>query len=183
MKSVIAVVFLALGVSACATPAEVNNMVSHPDGKFLRQAPTPLHDNTQVTEVTGGKETNPMWTSQVSNPDFKQALEKSLKAYGLLPYADKSPRFKIHAELLDLDQPILGLDLTVHSKVRYKVLEHQTQDTWFDEQIHASYTATFSHSPLAIKRLRLANEGSIRENIRLFLDKLLSSTDKLAQKQ
>ena len=76
MKSVIAVVFLALGVSACATPAEVNNMVSHPDGKFLRMDPTPLHDNTQVIEVTGGKETNPMWTSQVSNPDFKQALEK-----------------------------------------------------------------------------------------------------------
>ncbi len=40
------------------------------------------------------------------------------------------------------------------------------------ETIIASYTAGFSDSVVAVKRLRLANEGSARENIHEFLKAL-----------
>jgi hypothetical protein len=42
----------------------------------------------------------------------------------------------------------------------------------FDETIIAPHTATFSDSAIAIKRLRLANEGAGNKNIEAFLEKL-----------
>ncbi len=40
------------------------------------------------------------------------------------------------------------------------------------ETIEASYTAGFSDSAIAVKRLRLANEGSVRTNIHELLKAL-----------
>ena len=51
--------------------------------------------------------------------------------------------------------------------------ELETKDVTFDQKISASYTATFGDAAYGPTRLKLANEGSIRENIRQFIEKLL----------
>ena len=46
-------------------------------------APPTLSRAIAVQTVGGGRETNPMWTSQVGNAEFQDALTKSLQARGM----------------------------------------------------------------------------------------------------
>ena len=41
-----------------------------------------------------------------------------------------------------------------------------------NEDLNAEFTATVSDASAGIKRLRMANEGSIKENIKQLIDKL-----------
>ena len=121
-----------------------------------------------VQSVGGGQATNPLWTSQISSGAFKTSLENALKARG---YLDTGGPQQLTATLLDLKQPFAGTDLTVTSKIRYQ-LTGQNGEVLFDQTISASYTAAFGDSLLAVERLRLANEGSARTNVRMFIEAL-----------
>lgn len=167
------IVLVAIVVSGCASPALVDNMTAPRNPRLENAQSSPFLKNMRVESIYGGSETNPLWTSQVSSPAFEGALRNSLQANGLMIKSIPDPRFEVIATLSKLDQPFIGLDMTVTSDVHYEVIESKTRKSWFDEKIQAAYTATFGDAPMAIKRLRLANEGSIRENIRIFIDKIL----------
>ncbi len=153
------------GLAACATPSNPANMTL-PATTGVTASPGDLgyRSVTSVT-VSGGQGTNPLWTSQVSNADFKTALEASLTAAGYM--GTEGRPLRVSASLIDLKQPLVGLDLTVTSRVRYTVT--RDSQTVFDETVAATGTATMGQSFMATERLRIANEASIRENIRAFL--------------
>lgn len=156
-------------VSACASPAEMQSMVVVRQPAQAVAPGSPFRNALTVARVQGGEETNPLWTSQVDNASFLGALRESLERNDLLAAAPASARFDLFAVLGSLDQPLFGLDLSVNSNVNYRVVERTTGSIWFSDTVVGSYTATFGDSPLAIQRLRLANEGSIRENIKKFI--------------
>ena len=133
---------------------------------------SPFKNALAIARTEGGEETNPLWTSEVGNASFSGALRTSLEQNDLLAANQTSSRFDLFAVLASMTQPLFGLDLRVESSVIYRVIEKKTQMTWFDDAVHASYTATFGDSPLAVQRLRLANEGSIRENVKEFIRRL-----------
>ncbi|MCW3475081.1 hypothetical protein [Limobrevibacterium gyesilva] len=170
---------LALGglalLAACATPAEPGRMTLTPaqDAKpFAPQLATAMC----VRDVTGGSTTNPLWVSQVGNDEFKEALQSTLRNYGVL--ADANPcRYPIDVNLLGLSQPIMGFDAEVTSHVNYKVMNPANEPLLL-ETISASYTANFSEHPIGVVRLKRANEGSIRENITKFLQRLRETPPK-----
>jgi len=59
----------ALALSACASPAKVENMVA--SATVGAQAPnSDLVEAACVTKVTGGEETNPLWTSESPTQKF-----------------------------------------------------------------------------------------------------------------
>ena len=71
-----------MGVAACATPSNPAMMtLSATPGLTASAGDLGYRSVTNVT-VSGGQSTNPLWTSQVSNADFKTALEGSLAAAG-----------------------------------------------------------------------------------------------------
>ena len=49
----------------------------------ITQTNPALKNSVGVAEVTGGRETNAMWTSQVSSDAFKRAIEQSLENAGM----------------------------------------------------------------------------------------------------
>ncbi len=154
-------------LAACATPAEPTNMVvTLPQASF----PPAFAGAMCVRSVTGGEETNPLWVSKVSDTDFRAALARSMAAAGLIG-ADAGCRFPVDVNLLGLAQPAFGINLEVTSHVNYKVFGPAGQPVLL-ETVTAAYTAGFSDSPIAIIRLRLANEGAIRASITRFLEKL-----------
>jgi uncharacterized lipoprotein YajG len=161
----------AIWLSACATAAKVDSMIGTPTVQM--PAMSPLKGSVQVTNVSGGRDTNPLWTSQVGNGDFQQALEKSLSAQGILASGDA--KYRLEAALVELKQPLLGLDMKVTSTVRYRVTEVSTGRMAFDQTITADYTATVGDAFVAVERLRLANEGSIKTNLSKFLDQLIGN--------
>jgi hypothetical protein len=129
-----------------------------------------------VTKVTGGEETNPLWTSEVDDASFRAALEGTLRNNHLAAASAGRCRYDIEANMLGLAQPIGGFGLTVTSHVNYTVLERGSGAAYFLTTVTAPYTAEFSDAFAAVKRLRLANEGSIRSNIQQFIDEFLAHT-------
>ncbi|HCU06907.1 MAG TPA: hypothetical protein DIC42_04935 [Holosporales bacterium] len=159
-----------LYLSGCASPAEYKNMVYMAPQCVKAEPSSKLHHAIFLNPVQGGKDTNPLWTSQVSAEDFQKALEISLQESGYLS-KDKS-MYVLTANLKNLKQPFFGFDMTVTSSVNYGVDDVKKDKKILNEDLNAEFTATVSDAFVGIARLRLANEGSIKENIRMLIEKL-----------
>lgn len=154
-----------MGLAACASPSRPE-MMALPTTAGLTAAPGDVgYHSVTTVNVSGGTETNPLWTAQVSNEDFKTALESSLAAAGYI--GTEGRPLVVTASLIDLKQPLAGLDLSVTSQVRYSVTRDGT--VIFDQTVAATGVGTMSDAFAAVERLRIANEKSIQENIKEFL--------------
>jgi len=160
-------------LSGCASPARVDQMVTSGQ-PAQRVAPTALRGNVALNDVTGGKETNPMWVSNVGSSEFSQALEGSLRTVGLLAPNRQAGRFTLTAHLQSLEQPMFGLDMTVTASVNYVVVERATGKEVFQRTIAPPYTAKWGDAFVGVERLKLANEGAIRTNISQLIDELFN---------
>lgn len=175
MRNILGLVFLGVValLSGCATPARVENMVVS-GTPSQRIAETQLRNNIAIRDVTGGKETNPMWKSNVGTNEFSQALEGSLRSVGLLAANRQAGSHELTVHLQDVDQPLFGIDMTVTTKVNYMLSERATNKEIFNRTVAVPYTATFSDAALGVERLKLANEGAIRSNITKLIEELMS---------
>ncbi|WP_417827951.1 hypothetical protein [Thalassospira sp.] len=171
IKKAAAILGLAL-LSACASPAEFQNMVVTDSIDTVATQKSAFKDSIVVKSVDGGEETNPLWTSEISSQAFEKALIASLENAQLLSKLDENAPYQLRVTLLDVDQPLFGLNLTVKTRVRYEIMEKDSGKTVFDDEIPATHTATFGDSPFAIQRLRLANEGSAKNNIATFIERV-----------
>ena len=170
MKKILAILSVAV-LAGCATPAAVEQMaVSLP----VTQTNPALKNSVAVAEVTGGRETNPMWTSQVSSDAFRNALEQSLQNAGMFNKIVAGSKYQLTADLTRLDQPMMGFDMTVSSTVRYSLIETQTRKEVYARVIQISYTAKMSDAFIGSQRLKLANEGSVKANIESFVNDLIA---------
>jgi hypothetical protein len=155
------------GLIGCASGAKVENMAV--TEKMTTSYPEEIQQNIGVENVIGGQDTNPLWTSEISNDDFKQALKQSLNAQGLLA---EDAQYEMEVQLVNVDQPIFGLNFTVTTEIRYILRNKQDQSIVMDEKITAPFTAGVGDAFVAVQRLRLANEGSAKQNIQSLLEKL-----------
>ena len=145
--------------------ADVSNTTIVADGN-------PLKSNVTVGSIAGGRDTDPLWKSDVSNADFRQALTLSLQQHAMLSDAGG---LTLKATLMALDQPSFGISMTVTSTVNYEITDAAGTKV-FEERVVTPYTAEFSDSALGVERLRLANEGSVRANIRAFIERVVAAS-------
>ncbi|MFA6265213.1 MAG: hypothetical protein WC670_05800 [Pseudolabrys sp.] len=148
---------LAASVAACATSQGMSV------GAVGNSLPKYRHA-VEVRSVTGGAMMNVLTQPGVSNGPLKEALETSLRANGYL--ASGRARYFIDAEIKNLDQPIIGLELDVSAVVTYKVSGAGTSASY---PVRSEGKATLADSPIAADRLRIANERAMQDNIRQFL--------------
>ncbi|VVO93118.1 hypothetical protein PS850_02458 [Pseudomonas fluorescens] len=156
--------------TGCASPAQISGMLVTADQATANTYDSQLRNNVRLSEVNGGDTTNPLWTSEIDAPDFGAALKQSLANANLL--GDELAPYALRANLLRVDQPIFGLDFEVTSEVEYTLMESSTNKVVLREIIRTPFTAGVGDSFIAIKRLRLANEGSARVNIIAMLKRL-----------
>ncbi|WP_426141395.1 hypothetical protein [Pseudomonas sp. DWP3-1-2] len=169
LRLLLASAFIAL-CTGCASPAQIAGMSVATDQAKANTYDAKLRNNVQLSEVNGGDKTNPMWTSEIDGPDFGAALKQSLANADLL--GDQSAPYALRANLLRVDQPIIGLAFEVTSEVEYTLIESSTNKVILREIIRTPFTAGMGDSVIGIKRLRLANEGSARVNIIALLKRL-----------
>lgn len=162
----IAVVALVAVVAGCASGAKPVAMV--PTETTAVAADNTYRERVKIISVTGGEETQPLWLSEISSADFRSALETAIS---LAKFENPSGDFSLQVELLEIDQPLLGISMTVGSTVRYTVTD-VSQATVFSETVQASHTTAFTEAFIGVERLRLAKEGSARANIREFIKRL-----------
>ncbi len=165
----------------CAKPAEVQKMVYQRSQPVLMSIDSPIRETIVIENVVGGQGTK--WRSKVGNSEFREALRRSLDHEGALASDPRDAKYVLNATLVELDQPFTGINPTVSSIVKYQLIDLKSGKPIFDEVIVSSYTTKFSDDYWSSsKRLKLANEGSIRENISAFIKKLGTlATEKLGK--
>jgi hypothetical protein len=164
-----------LALVGCATNATVSGMTVKTFDKTI----TPhqkFKSGISIQAVKGGKETNPLWTSKISNENFNAALSNSLKVAGFNIADQKSSRYILVATFKDVSEPLFGFSFDVSTTINYVLVDQSTKRILFDSDIKSKYTAKFGDALYAVKRLRLANEGSARQNISQFIE-TMSKTD------
>jgi hypothetical protein len=169
--SSIIVAGLLLFLAGCASKATVHGMTVSPAEVSTSPVSPALEQAVGIGVVTGGEETNPMWTSEVGNAEFREALINSLKVERIYS-DDPGSRLVLDAHLIDVNQPLIGFDTTVTSTVKYVLSERGSPDALAEELVIAKYTAEMSDAWYGVERLKLANEGSIRNNIAQFIRRL-----------
>ena len=165
----IALAALTALLAGCASGARSTAMVP--------QIPALVHQNTDSVSVSviGGKKTDPLWASQVSNEDFQNALTQAITNSKLfstvLPMG--SGKYVLEIRLLKLKQPLLGFDMMVVATTDWALYSGAPNSNaiWSDT-ISRDYTATVGDALMGVERLRLANEGAIRETIKAGLQEL-----------
>lgn len=151
---------LAAGLAACATQGAMTV-------DDVRGGGNPKYRNAMaVRSVGGGAPMDALTRPGVPNEPFKAALESSLEARGYL--AKGAPRIYVDAEIQNLQQPLMGIDMDATATVTYKV-SGAASGTY---PITTTATAKFSDSPIGADRLRIANERAMQQNIRQFLQSL-----------
>jgi hypothetical protein len=166
LKELAAVLSVALLVG-CASPATQQSMSISAQDMVATVNPG-LKGQLVVRSVTGG-----MWMSKVDTQSFKGALDKSIAVAGYKANDAAAGKYRVDANLQDLDQPLMGFTFDVVSKVLYTV-SGQTKQEQF--AVTATGSASTSDAFVGMERMRIANERSIKENIKLFLQKLGEST-------
>ena len=174
MKRIL-IISTAFILMSCATASLPATMAAEVSPNTLITAESKLSQAVTVGSVEGGKKTNPLWTSQVSSENFAEALRQSLATHAML--ASDSGDYVLTAELQKLKQPLAGIDMSVTSSVNYKLTKISTGQVVMNETIEERYTAKFGDSLVAVKRLQLANEGSIKSNITKLIEKMISTVD------
>jgi hypothetical protein len=170
----VALIVMAGLVAGCATPARIEQMkVDAPLAARVAASNSALKEKVALKDVTGGRETNPMWVSSVGSAEFERALEQSLQEVGLLALNRQASPFHLTAHLLKLDQPLMGASMTVTATVQYSLVERTTGKEVFSRTLSTPYTAAWNASFLGAERLKLANEGAIRENIKQLIETLI----------
>jgi hypothetical protein len=165
-----------LALAACAEGARTGQMILTPAATPEAAVRPELKEAFWVGAVSGGGETNPMWMSNVSAAEFAEALRLSLIAHQMLSPVQERARYHLDASLKQVDRPFVGFDLTVTTTVDYAVRDSAKGEPRYSKTVVAPYTATVSDAFLAVKRLQLANEGSVKENIRRFIEAVTTET-------
>ena len=70
----LALLVLALGLSACASGAKPGAMLAPNTAQTTISANSNLREAVGIGQVSGGRETNPLWVSDVSSSDLAEAL-------------------------------------------------------------------------------------------------------------
>jgi hypothetical protein len=164
--------FILLIVSAslagCVSPADPQAMV--PTNVTLGKK----FNKSVSIAVTGGQTTNPLWSSQVANEDFATALQSTIERHGLFSRVLRTAGgdYQLDVRLVQLRQPMAGFNMTVQAEVEWRLRQVSSGKMVWEEKTNRSYTATVGDAFAGVTRLKLANEGAIRENIKTGLERI-----------
>jgi hypothetical protein len=167
---------LALLVGGCAAASNPGAMMVPVSETTIIGKDSALRQSVSLGTIGGGKETSPLWKSNISNEDFAEALRQSLAAHAMLA-GEAGGAYTLTAELTEVKQPLVGFDMTVTTAVKYTLTNAKTGETVFSEVITTPYTAKMSDAFVGTKRLQLANEGSARENIGELIRRMIAAVD------
>jgi hypothetical protein len=158
-----ALALAALLLGGCAAPSSPTAMTATP-----AESVTP-HKGSVAVNVTGGTDTSALGASKISNADFANAISASIeqsKLFERIAAANNASDYEIDAQIVRLEQPMFGASFTVNLEVTWRLLSLPDRKVVWEKAVTSSFTATMGEAFAGVTRLRLANEGAARENIK-----------------
>lgn len=122
----------------------------------------------KVVESVGGRETNPLWTSQISNSAYTEALTNALSQSGVFRAVIKGEGadYNLDVTILHYDQPVIGLDYDIRMKTKWELTDAKSFEMVWSDTFETTFRAVLTDALLGGERLQKANEGSARVNIK-----------------
>ena len=157
-------------LAGCASGASSHNITASIQHALAAKPNSTFYQSMIAADITGGNVANFLLMPQASNGDLKQAFKGSLNHNAL--HVIGIEKYKVSAKILALDQPVLGLDLSVASKARYKVIRTLEKAVVFNKVLTQANTAVFGDSVLAVERLRLRQRRFHQKNIMSFISEI-----------
>ncbi len=174
LKKIVNALFPAAALAAtlmlggCASPVTSTAMVP------ANVQVTKQHQASVSVSTGGGAETNPMWKSQISDADLKQALVDSIKQSKAFSSVveGKGGKYNLNVSIFNLTQPSMGLSFTVSVEMGWTLTNAETNAVVWRESIKSEHTAGATDAFAGTTRLRMATEGAARNNVSMGLAKL-----------
>jgi hypothetical protein len=129
---------------------------------------------TVKVEVVGGRETHPLWTSQISDSAFTEALNSAIVRSGVFAAVAKDEKadYFLDVTILHYDQPVIGIDFDVNMVTQWELSKAgQYKRIWMDT-VSTTCRAKLCEALWTNERLRKANEGVVRTNIQEAIKRL-----------
>jgi hypothetical protein len=160
LPALLLAVFVLL-LTGCASPASREAMTV-PAATTTKKFPSSV-----TVTVTGGSETGAMDSSNISNADFKAAIEKSIADTALFKSVvqGKGGDVELNVMIAKISKPVFGFTFTVDLEAGWSLVRASDKVVLMRKSISSSFTATTSDAFAAVTRLRLAVEGAARQNI------------------
>lgn len=157
-----------LSLMGCASGAMSTNM-SPPDILAYTK-----HPYSVSVMVGAGEETSAIGGSKISNEELQAAIADAIKNSRVFRSIIKDGKsdYRLDVAITKLTQPFFGINFTVDLSALWTLTSVDTNKVVFREEITTAFTATMGDSVLGVKRLRLANEGAARENIKTGIIKI-----------
>lgn len=152
---------LALGLTACASPASRTAMT--PQNMVLSKH----HPYTLAVRTAGGAETGAMDSSNVSDSDLKAAIEDAVIQSKLFTglVQGSAGDYELTVRITSLSKPLFGGSFTVEMESAWSLIKISDKTVAMRKSVKSSGTATMGDAFAAVTRLRLALENATRENI------------------
>ncbi|MCV2370350.1 hypothetical protein [Roseateles oligotrophus] len=168
---------LLIGLAACGTATDAPNLALSPQTSLQMRGwvPDRLKGQILLSPVTGGQPTGFMWGSKISNAALQEAIEESLRATGMLALRPGAGAYQMDTQLIELEQPMLGLNTKVALTLAYTVVEKRSGTVVYQRRLRSLYATEFTEAMVdPNERLRLATEGAVRSNVNLMLRDLIA---------
>jgi hypothetical protein len=163
----------------CASAPKVANMALPKysnTGQFTNKT---IH----IKETTGGSKTSKITgISKVDDNVFDDVLRRTVKDVGLFSNIldTDSADYSLQAVITSQKQPALGFNMTASLDVQYYLIDKNGGATVYEKLIQSSYTAEMADAFVATTRVRMANEGAVRENLTELVNDLATWSKTLA---
>jgi hypothetical protein len=150
-----------LNLAGCATPANRDNMAV-PAASVSKHYPYSV-----AVDAKGGSETGAMDSSNISNADFKAAIEQSIVQTSLFKNVvqGKNGDYDLTVSVTQISKPMFGASFTVDLETAWSLVKTSDKSYVLRKVIKSSHTATMGDALVGATRLRLAVEGAARDNI------------------
>ncbi len=163
----------ALILVACASPANRDGM-----------KPTALlvgkhHPYSVSVDTTGGAETGALSGSNISNADFKAAIESAIvenRLFNAVVQGSDGRDYELNVSIVSLNKPSVGFTFTVEMETVWTLIKSSDRKVVMRKGIVSTGVATTGDAFAAIVRLRLAVEAAARDNIAQGLRAIADST-------
>jgi hypothetical protein len=127
----------------------------------------------KIVEVKGGIKTDPLGKPTIGNEEFQEALISTLKKSELFKdvFTVGNSDYELSTEIV-AQKWHPGFSITSSLFVKYSLIETKSNKEIWKENIYSQYLAEFKEASEGGRRATKANEGAVRENLKLLLRKL-----------
>jgi hypothetical protein len=156
-----AIVLVAAAVAGCASPASRESMAP-PAAVATKQLPFAVS-----VDARGGSETGVMDSSNISNADFKAAIESAIAQSRLFRSVvqGKGGDYDLTVTVISLSKPTFGASMTVDMEAGWMLTRGAEKSVVLRKTIKSTHTAAWNEAFAGVTRLRFAVEGAARSNI------------------